>query len=73
MMDKESRSTWMEYILKMTLESAKTTHTRTLGDGKVVLGRRYTDQNKKYASVEIDELVFFNSKIDTTQIQMLAL
>ena len=57
---------------KSDLESAKTTYTRTLGDSKVVLGRRYADQDKDYASVEIDDLVLFNSNIDIIQIQMLA-
>ena len=57
---------------KNDLELTITTYTRTLGDGKVVLGRRYTDQDKNYASVEIDELVFFDSNINMAQIQMLA-
>ena len=55
-------------------DTTKTTvlYTLTLGDGKVVVGRRCTDRNQDYASVEIDELVFFNSNINMAQIQMLA-
>ena len=53
-------------------QSSVTIFTLTLGDGKVVQGRRYTDRNQDYASVEIDELVFFNGNIDMVQIQMLA-
>ena len=30
------------------------------GDGRVVLGRRYTDRDELYASVNLDELLFFN-------------
>ena len=48
-----------------------TSYTITLGDGKVVVGRRYTVDDRDYVSVEIDELVFFNSNIKRAEIQML--
>ena len=56
-----------------TVKSPVTGYTLKLGDGKVVMGRRYTGDDRDYASVEIDELVFFNSNIDTAEIQMLTL
>ena len=30
------------------------------GDGRVVLGRRFTDSDEKYASADLDEILFFN-------------
>ena len=30
------------------------------GDGRIVIGRYNTDQDKEYSSVHIDELIYFN-------------
>ena len=35
----------------------------TPGDGKLVLGKRYLDEDDNYAWVDLDELVFFNRKL----------
>ena len=39
------------------------------GDGRIVVGRRYTDQDKNYASVEVDELVYFNAALTNDHVQ----
>ena len=33
------------------------------GDGRVVLGRVFTDSNSYYASVDVDEILFFNKAL----------
>ena len=41
------------------------------GDGRVFVGRRFTDRNTEHSSVEIDELVFFNNKLTTKEVRMI--
>ena len=41
------------------------------GDGRVVVGRYYTDQDRDYISVEIDELIFFNQALNNDNINTL--
>ena len=38
------------------------------GDGRVVVGRLYTDRDMLYVSVQIDELAFFNKALSKTDI-----
>ena len=49
--------------------SVKYTKHASPGDGRVVLGRRYTDRDELYASVNVDELQFFNKKLSDQQIK----
>ena len=42
------------------------------GDGKIVFGRVYTDLNMRYASVQMDELLFFNHALITVEILKLS-
>ena len=37
------------------------------GDGRIVVGRCYTDQD--YASVQFDELIFFNAALTDADVQ----
>ena len=46
---------------------------RLSGDGRVVIGRNYTRWNCGYASVEVDELLFFNQLLPETKIRKLSL
>ena len=39
------------------------------GDGRVVIGRRWTDRDEWYASVEVDELTFWNRTLTLQEIQ----
>ena len=42
------------------------------GDGRVVIGRAYTDKDSAYASVDVDELLFFNEILNEVEIAQLA-
>ena len=41
-------------------------------DGRIVIGRLYTNSDQAYSSVEIDELRFFNQTLSEAQITMLS-
>ena len=43
------------------------------GDGRIVVGRFLTDrdQDQDYASVQVDEMLFFNQALSTTDITIL--
>ena len=41
------------------------------GDGRIVVGRAHTDQDKLYASVLVDELLFFNQALINDDINKL--
>ena len=40
-------------------------------DGRIVIGRYFTNADEKYASIEVDELVFFNQALTSTEINQL--
>ena len=42
------------------------------GDGRIVLGRLYTDSDNGYSSVQVDELTFFNRTLTLDEIAALA-
>ena len=42
------------------------------GEGSIVVGRYYTDQDRNYASVMVDELIFFNHSLTLEKIKALA-
>ena len=41
------------------------------GDGRIVVGRRFTDMDQQYASVMVDELLFFNRYLTPEEISVL--
>ena len=41
------------------------------GDGRIVLGRYYTDSDQLHASVQVDELIFFNRALTESEIEAL--
>ena len=41
------------------------------GDGRIVVGRFYIDHDKRYTSLKIDELIFFNKALSTTDTKLL--
>ena len=47
-------------------------HSYGIGNGHVVIGRYHTDIDDRYASVELDELIFFNKKLSESEITMLS-
>ena len=42
------------------------------GDGRIVVGRVYTDSDQLYSSVQVDELLFFNRNLTLNEITSLA-
>ena len=42
------------------------------GDGRIVVGRQFTDRDRDYASVMVDELLFFNQTLTAEEISTLA-
>ena len=40
------------------------------GDGRVVIGRMFPNQDKNYATMQIDELIFFNQLLTPEEIQL---
>ena len=52
-----------------TIKDAARSH--SAGDGRVVLGRLYTNSDDYYGSVEIDELLFFNQTLSNDDINAL--
>ena len=52
-------------------DTTKTTRSYAPGDGRIVVGRSYTDSDKYYASMHIDELIFFNKALSTNDIKLL--
>ena len=46
--------------------------THPAGDGRIVVGRINTDQDRNYASLQIDELIFFNQALTQQEIEALA-
>ena len=67
--DRESRCSWMDrrwpvFTTKMSRSSSGA------ADGRVVVGKLFS-VGKHYASVEIDELIFFNQTLNLDQIKEL--
>ena len=48
-----------------------TTH-QSAGDGRIVVGRWFTDKDEGYSSVKVDELIFFNHYLSSAEIADLA-
>ena len=42
------------------------------GDGRIVIGRQLTNIDGSYASVELDELMFFNANLSDPEITILS-
>ena len=54
-----------------TITEDDSTHTE--GDGRIVFGRFYTGVDQSYASVQMDELLFFNHTLSASEIFKLGL
>ena len=39
------------------------------GDGRIVIGRQWTDRNRNYGGIQVDEMMFFNQTLDIVEIQ----
>ena len=45
--------------------------TYSAGDGRIVVGRRQPDKDKRYTSVQVDELVSFNRALTSSEVMAL--
>ena len=45
--------------------------THTVGDSRVIVGRKHANVNKFYAHVEVDELIFFNEALSNEEVGQL--
>ena len=53
-------------------DRTKSSGSRPSGDGRIVVGRYYPDFELYYASVQVDELIFFNRYLIREEISVLA-
>ena len=58
--------------IEASITKGFTAYPFSAGDGRIVLGRRYTGNDEEYASVQVDELTFFNQALTPDQISTLA-
>ena len=58
--------------VKVTNDASKRPKNYTDGDKNIVIGRRFSDLDTRYASVQVDELLFFNQTLIETEITMLS-
>ena len=53
-------------------DTTRTADSKLPGDGRIVIGRYHTDWDDRYASVQLDELIFFNMKLSESEITVLS-
>ena len=49
-------------------DTTKSAVSYSAGDGRIVVGRWYTDKDDLYVSMQIDELLFFNRTLTPAEI-----
>ena len=49
----------------------KTAFATSAGDGRIVVGRLFTDRDEQYTSVQVDELIFFNAPLTSDDVQLI--
>ena len=52
-------------------DTSKTLETKVTADGRIVVGRALTNYNHFYASIQIDELIYFNQALSLEEIRTL--
>ena len=57
--------------IEMTRGSSDPHFTNVTHNNRIVVGRRYTDFDLSYASIQIDELRFFNQNLTLEEISLL--
>ena len=57
--------------VQTAMDSTKWEFSRIQGNGRVVLGRRFTDDDDNYATTDVDEILFFNQSLSDDQISEL--
>ena len=57
---------------EVSTDPTKSSASRSPGDGRIVVGRFATDLDRHYATVMVDELLFFNQTLTSAEIDALA-
>ena len=52
-------------------DPTKSSGSKSAGDGRIVVGRIYTESEGFYTSVVVDELIFFNQALTVDDIETL--
>ena len=50
-------------------DSTTSGDSKLAGDGRIVVGRAYTNLDEDYASVQVDELIFFDAALTSAEVQ----
>ena len=50
-------------------DTTKTVRSYSTGDGRIVVGRFSTNQDRNYASVMVDELIYFNASLTSDDVE----
>ena len=56
---------------EVTSDTTKTVRSYSAGDGRIVVGRFYPGRDEGYASVEVDELIYFNPALTSDDVQLI--
>ena len=57
--------------VEVSVETGLTGREYTPGDGRIVIGRRFTGSDREYISVQVDELLLFNKTLSEEEIRKL--
>ena len=57
---------------KVATDKTKAAGKNSKGNGRIVIGRHFSGSDGKYASVEMDELLFFNQALTEKEITLLS-
>ena len=57
--------------VEVASNTIKSAQSLSAGDGRIVVGRFYPDKDERYTSMQIDELIFFNTVLSTNDIKLL--
>ena len=60
---------WYQNGQEVTNDTTKAGGPYLPGDSRVVLGRFTTDRDEKYSSVEVDDLIYFNAALTSSDVQ----
>ena len=55
----------------MASDAVKERVDRSTGDGRIVVGREYTDRDMDYASVQVDELIYCDAVLTSDDVQLI--
>ena len=53
----------------MASDTTKDAYSHSAGDSRIVVGRIYADRDQRYASVQVDELIYFNAALTSDHVQ----